>query len=97
MAQLAQNVIQHDFGFPRLVRAEDAERAALDAMLDSLGATKTMAERLMQDFPRHGTACQAIVDFASDGDGDIRARSPSSTASFRGAWTAPGRRIRRTG
>jgi hypothetical protein len=72
MAQLAQNVIQHDFGFPRLVRAEDAERAALDAMLDSLGATKTMAERLMQDFPRHGTACQAIVDFASDGEGDIR-------------------------
>jgi hypothetical protein len=72
MAQLAQNVIQHDFGFPRLVRAEDAERAALDAMLDQLGATKTMAERLMQDFPRHGTACQAIVDFASDGEGDIR-------------------------
>jgi hypothetical protein len=72
MAQLAQNVIQHDFGFPRLVRADDAERAALYAMLVSLGATKTMAERLMQDFPQHGTACQAIVDLASDGEGDIR-------------------------
>lgn len=72
MAQLAQTVIQHDFGFPRLVRAEDAERGALYAMLVSLGATKAMAERLMEDFPRHRTACQAIVDFASDGEGDIR-------------------------
>jgi hypothetical protein len=71
MAQLAHNVIQHDFGFPRLVRTDYAERAALDAMLDQLGATKTMAERLMQDFPQHGIACQAIVDFASDGEGDI--------------------------
>lgn len=72
MAQLAQNIIQHDFGFPRIVRVEDAERAALYAMLVSLGATKTMAERLMQDFPRHAKACQAIIDFASDGEGDIR-------------------------
>ena len=66
------NVIQHDFGFPRLVRADEAERTALTALLVSLGTTKAMAERLMQDFPRHGTACQAIVDFASDGEGDIR-------------------------
>jgi hypothetical protein len=72
MAQSAQNVIQHDFGFPRLVRREDEERAALDALLGSLGATKGMAERLMEDFPQHGTACQAIVDFAGDGEGDIR-------------------------
>ncbi len=72
MAQLAQTIIQHDFGFPRLVRADDVERAALYAMLVSLGATKMMAERLMQDFPQHRTACQAIVDFASDGEGDIK-------------------------
>jgi hypothetical protein len=72
MAQSAQNVIQHDFGFPRLVRTADAERAALYAMLVSLGATKTMAERLGQDFPQHARACQAIVEFASDGEGDIR-------------------------
>jgi hypothetical protein len=72
MAQSAQNVIQHDFGFPRVARAEDDERAALYAMEVSLGATKMMAERLMEDFPQHATACQAIVDFASDGEGDIR-------------------------
>ena len=72
MAQAATNVIQHDFGFPRIWRAEDAEREALYAMLVSLGATKMMAERLMQDFPQHRTACQAIVDFASDGEGDIK-------------------------
>jgi hypothetical protein len=72
MAQSAQTIIQHDFGFPRLVRPDEAERAALYAMLVSLGATKTMAERLMQDFPQHGTACQAIIDFASDGEGDIK-------------------------
>ena len=72
MAQLAQDFIQHDFGFPLLVRADDAERTALYAMLVSLGATKAMAERLMQDFPRHARVCQAIVDFADDGEGDIR-------------------------
>lgn len=72
MAQPAHNVIQHDFGFPRLVRADEAERAALYAMLVSLGATKTMAERLRQDFPQHASACQAIIDFASDGEGDMR-------------------------
>jgi hypothetical protein len=72
MARLARNIIQHDFGFPRLVRSGDAELEALYAMLVSLGATKMMAERLMQDFPQHGMACQAIVDFAGDGEGDIR-------------------------
>jgi hypothetical protein len=66
------NVIQHDFGFPRVIRAEDAEREALYAMLVSLGATKMMAERLMQDYPQHRIAAQAIVDFASDGEGDMR-------------------------
>jgi hypothetical protein len=40
------NVIQHDFGFPRIVRAEDAEREALYAMLVSLGATKHMAHEV---------------------------------------------------
>jgi hypothetical protein len=72
MGSVTQRVIQHDFGFPRFVDAADAEVSALYAMLVSLGATKMMAETLMQDFPQHGTACQAIVDFATDGEGDIR-------------------------
>jgi hypothetical protein len=94
MAQSAQTVIrhdfgiQHDFGFPRLVRAEDEERAALDAMLVSLGATKNMAERLMQAFPQHGNSCQAIVDFASDGEGDMRGAIAEldGEAPWRGDW-----------
>jgi hypothetical protein len=72
MAQLAQNVIQHDFGFPRFVDAADAEVSALYAMLVSLGATKMMAQTLMRDYPAHETMCQAIVDFATDGESDIR-------------------------
>jgi hypothetical protein len=31
-----------------------------------------MTERLMQDYPQHRIAAQAIVDFASDGEGDMR-------------------------
>jgi len=57
---------------PRLVRTGEAELEALYAMLVSLGATKMMAERLMQDYPLQATACQVIVDFASDREGDIR-------------------------
>jgi hypothetical protein len=45
MADLT-NVIQHDFGFPRIVRAKDAEREALYAMLVLLGATKHMAQEV---------------------------------------------------
>jgi hypothetical protein len=55
-----------------LHRAEDAEREALYSILVSLGATKLMAERLMQKYPQHRIAAQAIVDFASDGEGDMR-------------------------
>jgi hypothetical protein len=66
------NVIQHDFGFPQVIRAEEAERVALYAMLASLGATKMMAEQLMQDYPQHRMAAQFIVDFASDGESDMR-------------------------
>jgi hypothetical protein len=94
MAPLAQTVnqrdfgVQHDFGFPRLVRAEDVERAALDAMLVSLGATKMMAERLMHEFPQHATSCQAIVDFAGDGEGDMRGAIAEldGEAPWRGDW-----------
>jgi hypothetical protein len=70
----------------------DAEIEALDDMLVSLGATKLMAERLMQDFPQHATACQAIVDVAADGEGDIRAQSRSSTSSGRGSTSRAARR-----
>jgi hypothetical protein len=66
------NVIQHNFGFPRVMRAEGAERAALYAMLVSLGATKMMAEQLMQEYPQYRIATQRIVDFASDGEADMR-------------------------
>lgn len=67
-----ENVIQHDFGFPRIVRSVDEEISALQGMLVTLGAIRTMAEKLMRDYPNHETACQAIVDFASDGEGDMR-------------------------
>jgi hypothetical protein len=66
MGSVSQRVIQHDFGFPRLVDADDAEVSALYAMLVSLGATKMMAETLMRDYPAHETACQVIVDFATE-------------------------------
>jgi hypothetical protein len=72
MGSVSQRVIRHDFGFPRLVDADDAEVGALYAMLVSLGATKMMAEKLIQDYPAHETMCQAIVDFATDGESDIR-------------------------
>jgi hypothetical protein len=72
MRSVSQRVIRHDFGFPRLVDPDYAEVGALYAMLVSLGATKMMAEKLMQDYPAHETACQAIVDFATDGESDIR-------------------------
>jgi hypothetical protein len=72
MGSQARNVIQHDFGFPRIVRREDAEREGLYALLVSLGATKMMAERVMQAYPHHASACQAILDFASDGEADMR-------------------------
>ena len=71
-ANPVSNVIQHDFGFPRIVRHEDAERESLYALLVSLGATKMMPERVLQDYPHYRTACQAIVDFATDGEGDMR-------------------------
>jgi hypothetical protein len=67
MANPVSNVIQHDFGFPRIVREEDAEREALYAMLVSLGATRTMAEWLMQTSRQH-----AIVP----GDCRLRQRRP---------------------
>jgi hypothetical protein len=67
MANPVSNVIQHDFGFPRIVREEDAEREALYAMLVSLGATRTMAERLMQAYPQHATV---------PGDCRLRQRRP---------------------
>jgi hypothetical protein len=75
MADPLSNVIQHVLGFPRIIRTEAAEREALYAMVVSLGATKLMAERLMQGYPHHAGACEVIVDFASDGEAECRARS----------------------
>jgi hypothetical protein len=56
----------------RVVKSVDEELETLYAMLVSLGATKMMARRLMQRFPDHAPACQAIVDFTTDGEGDMR-------------------------
>jgi hypothetical protein len=72
MGYADQNVIQHDFGFPRLVRPAEQEEAALYAMLVSLGATRLMAEKLMRAYPKYRAPCQAVVDCASDGEGDMR-------------------------
>jgi hypothetical protein len=72
MASFAQNLTEHNFGFPRAARSDDAELEGLYAMLVSLGLTKRMAGRLMRDFPRNGTAGQATVNFVTDGEGNIR-------------------------
>jgi hypothetical protein len=90
MADPTSNVIQHDFGFPRIVREEMAEREALYAMLVSLGATKMMAGQLMRDYPQHGMAAQFIVEFASDGEGDMRGaklEEPEPRRRWRGGAT----------
>jgi hypothetical protein len=83
-----ENVIQHDFGFPRVASSADGEVAALYAMLVSLGATRMMAQRLMAKFPDHSPACQRIVDFAADGGGDIRGAITSLRRGRRGAGGA---------
>jgi hypothetical protein len=88
MASFTQNVIDHTFGFPRAARSDDAELEGLYAVLLSLGLTKRMAERLMRDFRRNGTAGQAAVNFVTDGKGHIRVRiaqldqEPSSSHTF---------------
>jgi hypothetical protein len=88
MAWFAQNVIEHNLGFPRAAPSDDAEPEGLYAVLISLGLTKTMAERLMRDFPRNGMAGQATVNFATDGEGDVRVtiaqldQEPSSSQIF---------------
>jgi hypothetical protein len=46
MANPVSNVIQHDFGFPRIVREDVAEREALYAMLISRSPARMMAEQL---------------------------------------------------
>ena len=67
----------------RAARSGDADFEARYSMLVSLGATKLMADRLMQDLRSTGPR-QAIVDFAGDGEGDIRSVTRSSTSSGRG-------------
>jgi hypothetical protein len=64
-----RDVIQHSALADHPYR--DAERAALYAMLVSLGAMKMMAEQLVQEYPQQRIAAQFIVDFATDGEGDM--------------------------
>jgi hypothetical protein len=56
MVYADQNVIEHDFGFPRVVNSAEAKLEVLYAMLVSLGATKMIAQRVMTKFPDHGIA-----------------------------------------
>jgi hypothetical protein len=72
MGSATQRVIQHDFGFPRFVNAADAEVSALYSLCIVVSAAKRGALELMHDYPEHATMCQAIVDFATDGESDIR-------------------------
>jgi hypothetical protein len=72
MSSVTQRVIQHDFGFPRFVDAADAEVSALYSLCIVVSAAKRAALELMRDYPEHATMCQAIVDFATDGESDIR-------------------------
>ena len=48
----------------------------------------TPVEGLMQDYPQHRIAAQAIVDFASDGEGDMRGAIAEldGEAPWRGDW-----------
>ena len=50
----------------------DAELVALYALCIVVSAAKRSAIEMMHDFPEHATMCQAIADFATDGEGDIR-------------------------
>jgi hypothetical protein len=72
MGSVTQRVIQHDFGFPRFVDPADAEVSALYSLCIVVSAAKRAALELMRDYPEHATMCQAIVDFATDGESDIR-------------------------
>jgi hypothetical protein len=45
MAQLAQNVIQHDFSFPRFVDAADAEVSALYSLCIVVSACQARSAR----------------------------------------------------
>jgi hypothetical protein len=72
MGSVTQRVIQHDFGFPRFVDAADVEVSALYSLCIVVSAAKRAALELMRDYPEHATMCQAIADFATDGESDIR-------------------------
>ena len=84
MGYSGQNVIQHDFGFPRIiVRSGDAEIEALYAMPVSLGATKLMAQKLMKDYPESEARSCASPSVRPDRD--------EATPATRPVWPAPRR------
>jgi hypothetical protein len=63
--------IQHDFGFPRFVNPAEAEVSALNFLCIVVSAANRAALELMREYPKHATMCQAIADFATDGESDI--------------------------
>jgi len=72
VAWFAQNVIEHNFGLPRVARSDDRKLEGLYAILIALGLGKRVAGQLMRDFSRNGTAGQVTVTFVTDGEGNIR-------------------------
>jgi hypothetical protein len=95
MGSVNQGVIQHDFGFPRFVNPADAEVSALYSLCIVVSAAKRAALELMHEYPEHGTMCQAIADFATDGErgrATSAGRSRGSMRKHRDGGSGEGRR-----
>jgi hypothetical protein len=66
------SIVQPTLERPRVVETVDAQLAALYALRIVVSAAKRSALELMHNYPEHAAMCQAIADFATDGEGDIR-------------------------
>jgi hypothetical protein len=87
MARLATDIVQHDFGFPRRVRAEAEERSSLHhAGLGRRDQADGRAADAGFSAPWHGLPGDRR--FRSDGEGDSEARSRSSMSCGRGIASA---------
>jgi len=56
----------------RIVHSADAEMKELHALCAIVSAAKHSAIELMRSYPEHRIMCEAIADFATDGESDIR-------------------------
>jgi hypothetical protein len=57
---------------PCVTATVDAQIAALHALRIAVSTAKRGALDLMHNHPEYASMCQAIADFATDGEGDIR-------------------------